>query len=189
MRTFVALELPGEFLAGLKEALRPLQERHPGFRWTGEGNLHITLCFLGELDEPGAALLGEAAAKTAREGREIPMETGKIFTLPRGRPANVLALGIGEGKTGIAALALGLEKNLMVLGAQGNYPFRRPETRPFRPHITLARKGGVPLGLSPGEGKAFPPLRGTLTRLGVFRSDLGRDGPVYTPLLECPLGG
>jgi 2'-5' RNA ligase len=179
MRTFAALELPGDFLSALGEPLDALREKHPGFRWTKEKNLHITLAFFGEIDERDIPFLKETAGNTAHKGAAFSIGAGKLFTLPRRKAANVLALGIEEGGDRIAALAAGFEK------------FAGPEERgkrPFTPHITLARRGGVPLALSPEEQNTPITAGGIIKSLTIFKSELFREGPVYTPLAVYPLG-
>jgi 2'-5' RNA ligase len=187
VRTFIALPLPLELVSSLNTQLQPLRETYPDFHWTREENLHITLAFLGELDEPGIAILNEAVNRGIQKKYPISICTGTIFTLPQGRPANVLALGIEQGKEAIAGLAADVEKRLTDLGKQKNYPFRQPERRTFVPHITLARRGNVPLKLSPEERNTLIQVQGTIDTLTVFKSDLGRNGPVYTPLSVYPL--
>jgi 2'-5' RNA ligase len=188
MRVFAAMNVPPEFLVSLEKTLQPLREKYPLFRWTGEENLHITLAFLGELEEPGISLLEEAAARLVREIGPIPIRGGKILTLPRGRAAGVLALEIGEGKEAVSTLAAALEGALAEERDRGGYPFRVPERRPFRAHITLARRGSSPLMLAPEEGNLAFPVRGTLRELRIFKSELFREGPRYTPLRVYPLG-
>ncbi|MDR2028981.1 MAG: RNA 2',3'-cyclic phosphodiesterase [Treponema sp.] len=188
MRVFVALELPGEFLRALKNSLGPLREKHPRFRWVEEKNIHITLAFLGELDGHGLSLLEEAVRTAARTARAIPISAGRLITLPRGRPANVLALGLEGGREEIAVLASSLEEAIAATGKRDAYPFRKPETRPFTPHITLARRGDRPIDLSPEERELPFPARGTINTLRVFRSELFREGPRYTSLGVHVLG-
>ncbi|MDR3166330.1 MAG: RNA 2',3'-cyclic phosphodiesterase [Treponema sp.] len=182
MRVFVAMKLPPEFLTSLEKTLLPLREKYPLFRWTGEENLHITLVFLGEIERPGISLLEEAAERVVRGIGPIPIRGGKLLTLPRGKAANVLALGIGEGKEALSALASALEGALAEAGDRGGYPFRPPDKRPFNAHITLARRGSSPLRLAPEEENLAFPAQGTLRELGVFKSELFREGPRYTPL-------
>jgi 2'-5' RNA ligase len=182
MRVFAALKLPPDFRSSLEENLRVLRERYPRFRWTGEENLHITLAFLGEIEKPGLIILEEAAERAIRGRGPIPI-SGERF-LPRGRDPRVLALGIEEGREALAALAAALEGALAALGKERGCPVRPPEKRPFRAHITLARRGASPL--EPVPDPAFP-LRGTLRELAIFRSELFPEGPRYTPLKVYPL--
>jgi 2'-5' RNA ligase len=188
MRVFAAMKLPREFLASLGETLKPLRENHPLFRWTGEENLHITLVFLGELEKPGVSLLEEAAGRAVQGRGPIPIQGEKLFTLPRGNAARVLALDIGEGKEALAGLASALESALDSLGNGRGCPVRPREKRPFRAHITLARRASSPLRLNPAEEIPVSPIRGTLRDLVIFRSELFPEGPRYTPLRVYPLG-
>ena len=187
MRVFAALKLPPEFLRSLRENLRTLRETHPGFRWTGEENLHITLAFLGELDKRGVSLLCETAEMTAQGTGYIPISAGKIITLPRRGPARVLALDIQRGSGEIGALAAFFEENLAARGTGAGYPFREPERRPFAAHVTLARRGSAPLNLPPEERNKIFSAGVTIKALGIFKSDLSRDGPRYTSLAAYPL--
>jgi len=50
MRTFLALELPGEFKEELAKAIRELQVLVPhGVKWVMKDNLHITMLFIGDV--------------------------------------------------------------------------------------------------------------------------------------------
>ncbi|MDR2485158.1 MAG: RNA 2',3'-cyclic phosphodiesterase [Treponema sp.] len=187
MRIFVALKLPPELAAAVNEQAEPLRKKYPDFRWIREENLHITLAFLGELDDPPLAILNEAVSLAVQKTHPVSLRTGKLFAIPRGRPANVLALGIEQGKDLIAALAADVEKILAEQGKQKHNLLRPPETRIFVPHITLARRGSIPLKISPEERNNPILAQGTVNTLGVFKSDLGRNGPVYTLLAAYPL--
>ncbi|MDR1098942.1 MAG: hypothetical protein LBL28_00525, partial [Treponema sp.] len=100
-----------------------------------------------------------------------------------GRAARVLALGIGEGGDRIAGLAASFEN---IPGLPENASGGGRDKKPFRPHITLARKGGVPLVLAPPERDLSIPARGIVRGLTVFMSELFQGGPVYTPLARFP---
>ncbi|MDR2758607.1 MAG: RNA 2',3'-cyclic phosphodiesterase [Spirochaetaceae bacterium] len=187
MRTFVALELPPEFTAPLHQIQARLQDRYPDFRWSREENHHITLAFLGEVDEKGAALLKKAVQETLENKTSFFISAGKIITLPPGGTPRVLALNIERGKNDISDLAACFEKKLAALGEQETYSFRKPETRPYTPHITLARKGRAVVTLSGDEGNWAIHAQGMLRNVTVFKSDLYREGPRYTALAVFPL--
>ena len=51
MRAFVALIPPAEALGELADAVAPVRAAHPGLRWTPAAQWHLTLAFLGEVDE------------------------------------------------------------------------------------------------------------------------------------------
>lgn len=187
MRTFVALELPPEFTVPLRKTLVLLRETYPHFRWTKEADHHITLAFLGELDEKGISLLKDAVQGAIQNTDPFSIGAGRIITLPPGGSAKVIALGIETGNNEVTNLAAGFEKKLAVLGEKERYPFRKPEIRPYTPHITLARKGRTAMALSPEDKNRSISAHGTILRVTVFKSDLYREGPRYTALAVFPL--
>jgi 2'-5' RNA ligase len=151
-----------------------------------EGNLHITLAFLGDLDNLGVRLLAETARNAASVTSRVSICASRLLSLPKGRPATVLALGFDRGQREIAGLADSIEAGLERAAAEGRYPFRPRERRPFACHLTIARKGRDPIVLLPEE---LAPIRITaeIDKVVVFQSELRREGAVYTPLAEFPL--
>lgn len=188
MRIFVALELPPEFTLPLYGALVKLPERYPGFRWTRKENYHITLAFLGELDDRGVALLEEAVQETIQNTEPFSIGAGNLIRLPPRGAVRVIALDIEKGKAEMSRLAARFEKSLAAIGEKEGYPFRKPETRPYTPHLTLARKNGSALEFPRDERNWSIRARGTIRKVTVFKSELYREGPRYTALAVFPLG-
>ncbi|MDR3284757.1 MAG: 2'-5' RNA ligase family protein [Treponema sp.] len=199
MRIFIALPLPPDFLEQAEEDLRILRDMYPHWRWVTEVNLplHITLAFLGELDDREAVLAQQALTQAVRDESPIAFDTESAILLPKsahrgnGRVdfhrVNTLALEIAHGAERIAGLATRFEDALAETGKREGYPFRPKEKRQYTPHITLARKGNK--GSIPAEtaGEPFPvKTTGMAETAALFKSDLsggGRGaGPRYTPL-------
>jgi 2'-5' RNA ligase len=187
MRVFVALPLPGNFRKSLCEKTAALRSAHLEFRWTPEENLHVTLAFMGELDEAGVRLLTETAGNAAAGTGPISLCSSRLMTFPKRGPAAVLALGFDRGHGEIAGLADRIETGLERIDAEGRYSFRPRERRPFVGHLTIARRGRRPIVLA---GEEFTPIQMTaeISKVVVFQSELRREGAVYTPLAEFPLG-
>jgi 2'-5' RNA ligase len=188
MRTFVALELPPEFIRPLANVLVRVREHYPDFRWTREENYHITLAFLGEVDGKGISLLEEAVQETIQTTEPFSISAGDIIILPPRGSAHVIALGIEKGKPEMRNLAACFEKNLAAIGEKKGYPFRKPEARPYTPHLTLARKGRATLKLPPDERNWSINAHGMIRKVTLFKSELYREGPRYTALAIFPLG-
>jgi 2'-5' RNA ligase len=140
MRIFIALEPGDEFLESLIRFLLPIKDKYHRFRWVPKENLHITLAFLGELEERLLPLVNDSVDASLGSGK-ISVIGGKLFTLPHRGDANVLALGFLNGGEEIASLYGKIKKNLE---NQGIYP-GGTERKNFLPHITVARKGREPL--------------------------------------------
>lgn len=119
-RLFVALDLPDELRATLFAA--PID--HATWRPIPEEALHVTLVFLGnrpESDIPRLAPIVEA------ERTAPPLELGDVLLLPP-RRARVLAVGLRDPTGALAAMQARIATALDTV-----------ESRPFRPHVTLAR--------------------------------------------------
>lgn len=154
---------PAEVLDRIAALDRP---EGPGVRWTGRDQWHVTVRFLGAVDEAEAvAALGRVRA-AAGEAVVGP----KLARLGRG----VVCLPV----SGLEALAAAVTEATAEVG-------RPPEDRPFRGHLTLARlKGHLPRGVvGMAFEAAFPVREVALVRSGAD------DGPArYTTLAIVPLG-
>lgn len=130
MRCFVALPLPPSAVKALLPALREL-EGAPDVRPVAADRLHITLKFLGAVPDQRLPALC-AVLKAVTPGRAPECRLGALGAFPSPRAARVVWAGVeDEGACG-EWLARADPEFERVLGA----PL---ETRPFRPHITLAR--------------------------------------------------
>lgn len=177
LRLFVAITLPAEVGATLDAAIEPLRAAFPRARWVSPENRHATLKFLGTtsrslVDDTLASV--ERAAVTHR-AFETSLTALGAFPLP-GR-ARVVWAGLDDRPGRMAELALAVDHALA--------PLFPPESRPFTPHITLARSD-PPLRLADPVG-TLPPIGFTVTEVTVFRSSVGGPGPVYEPLGTFPL--
>ena len=94
----------------------------PDLRWTPVEQRHLTLRFLGAVPDPAAAAAFVADAVGRREPFTLSLGGGGAFPDPR--RASVLWLGVREGLDALTELATALA---------------RPDDRPFRAHLTLAR--------------------------------------------------
>jgi RNA 2',3'-cyclic 3'-phosphodiesterase len=186
LRVFCAIELPSEVRARVAKHIAELRRLASDVRasWEHTEKLHITLKFLGEIEESRAAQLGEAAERAARSVPPFDLSiegTGRFP--PRGLP-RILWLGIREDTRALARLQHRLEEECESAG------FER-EARPFNPHITIARLRR-PVGArrlaALHEEKGFAPAEFPVIHLIVMRSELGPGGSRYTELSRHPLG-
>lgn len=194
MRVFIALPVSGNFLQAIAVACEPLRLIHPGLRWAKPEGMHLTLAFMGEIEEARLEAVVQAtraAIGTAAEGGvrgPLTLEPGRLLTFPpRGR-ASVIAVSIGRGSAEATALAAALEDALDRAGAESGLPFRPREKRPFTPHITLARAGRPGIALSPADRAAHISASCTVGSVVVYRSVTGPGGARYEALETLPLG-
>lgn len=131
-RLFVAVALPDEVRHALAAHLAAaLGERPLPGRPVAPRNWHLTLRFLGKVDETGYDLLLRGLDR-AELGPAFRLAFGGLGAFPRPRRATVLWLGIDEGAEELTRLAVTVET------AAGDAGFL-PEERPFHPHLTLSR--------------------------------------------------
>ena len=185
MRAFLAIP----FNADEHEKLKSLQESLAtmpaldDFRWMRPKNIHITLRFLGDIEDARAEAAAEALRR-AGEGAstfDIPIDRFGVF--PHLKRPGVLWVGPSELPEPLAKLEIHLSRYLTEAG----FPSREG---PFRPHLTIARRRSrdrPPAGLE-GELEIaeqrwlMPPLVCRAHEAVLFRSELNPSGAIHTVL-------
>jgi 2'-5' RNA ligase len=186
LRVFCAVELPDELRSRVGERVRRLRAGFSDVRasWERPEKLHITLKFLGDIEQARVAVLSDAAARAVAgvEPFELTIDEPGSFP-PHGQP-RVLWLGIVDATGKLAFMQSALETECAAVG------FPR-ESRAFKPHLTLARMrsphGARELAAAHRE-TPFEPQRFKVSELIVMLSELGPGGSRYTPLTRHRLG-
>lgn len=134
MRLFVALSLSHESASELDRVVSPLRPEWPALRWTGLNAWHLTLAFLGEVDE---TVTGKLAARLARAAARHPrlslsLTGGGAF--PAAERARVLWTGVKGDRRELVALAASVAAGARRAGVP-----LTSEGRRYQPHLTLAR--------------------------------------------------
>ena len=187
VRVFCAVELPAEVRACASEHIAHLRRRAPDVRasWDRAEKLHITLKFLGEIEQGRVEALSQAALRATESVPpfDLSLEGAGAFP-PRGLP-RVLWLGISDPSGGLARLQRRLEDECAGAG------FTREE-RPFHPHLTIARlrrPEGARRLASQHKDTGFASVGFAATELVVIRSELGPGGSRYTTISQHRLSG
>jgi 2'-5' RNA ligase len=167
VRAFVALTVPAPVRAELADAVAPLRAADPALRWIPAEQWHLTLAFLGEVDDGVLPDLTERLARAAR--RHPPLR---------------LALA-GGGRFGDRVLwtrvreepdrpSDGLRRLAGSVAAAARRCGIAVEDRPYRPHLTLARaRGAVDLRPAVAALARFRGTPWTAEALHLVRSRLG----------------
>ncbi len=133
MRLFVAVDVPDELKERIEsDVVSPLRPVLSGARWTRPDGRHLTLKFLGNVDDERVDDIAAVVDAAASRHTNFDAAFSEVGGFPNLRRPRVLWIGIGQGAEPMAALALDLEEALEPLGFE-------PEERPFRGHFTLAR--------------------------------------------------
>lgn len=189
MRIFIALPLSVACRQALIDACAALRTARPGLRWVRPEQLHLTLAFLGDIDEGRLASVGLAVRRAVAEraGADFVLRACGLATFPPRSRAAVLAAAIGDGAAEATLLADGIERGLERAGAEGGVPFRPRERRPYTPHITLARAGRPGVLLTAAERATPLACSCTIDVVTVYQSILDRGGSRYEALDRIPL--
>ena len=177
LRLFVGIEFPTE----LKLHLSMLETALPGARWVDAGNFHLTLRFIGEVDEGVAADIDEVLARV--KARRFRLQLAGTGVFGGGKPR---ALWVGvERHPDLVALRDRIEQALIRIGLE-------PEQRKFAPHVTLARLRDAPpaqLGEFLAAHAQFraAPLR--VDRFSLIASFPTKAGSIYEDQADYPLTG
>jgi 2'-5' RNA ligase len=130
MRLFVALSIPAHVRENLALLIRNLQRSDAQPRWVNPENLHITLKFIGEIASERVPAICDALV-TIRAAQPLKIEFRNVGFFASARRPSVAWIGI-EAPPALAFLAAEVDRLLAPLGIQ-------PETKPFVPHLTIAR--------------------------------------------------
>lgn len=161
MRLFVGLQPSDEFRTALSGLQGRLREAGVTGRYLDPSNLHMTLAFIGEWPEEDAPVLPEVE-------RPFSVTLSRPGVFPE---AKVLWAGVAPSDA-LDNLAENVRRRL----AESGIPF---DPKPFRAHITLARKPFVPAGVILSD-IAVPPVSMTVREVCPYRSARGENGMEYT---------
>jgi 2'-5' RNA ligase len=148
-------------------------------RWVRLEGLHVTLRFLGPTLDPRVEPARAAVLAAADGAAAFDIVLGTAGAFPQGGRPRALWVAISDGAPAVADLAARLDASLVAAG----WP---PETRPFTPHLTLARSDGVPAGRAIAEWlveeAADLRIAARVDRIGLFESLTGGGPARYEPL-------
>ena len=185
MRLFVAVTPPADALDELEAAVAPLRSSCPELRWTGRQNWHVTLAFLGQVDDAVADKLGPALGEAVATVRAGLVSLGPAGSFPRDRAwANVLWVDVKDQGGFLARLAATVGE---VAGKVGAPPDRQKE---YKPHLTLGRcRNAAKVGPLVAKLAGFRGLPWLAGEIQLFQSHLRPQWPEprYEDLGRWPL--
>jgi RNA 2',3'-cyclic 3'-phosphodiesterase len=175
MRLFVALDLSDSVRAALAKFCEKLRAEFPAARWVRGEGIHVTLKFIGEVDDDRVEKIEKSLSIVDSAG-PVEMSFRGTGFFPDERRPRVFWIGI-DATPNLAEIAAQVETQLEPLGIAR-------ESREFKPHLTLARIE---------ESRGIEKLRDAIRRYGpvqfgtvrtnemyLYRSELGRGGARYT---------
>jgi len=178
MRTFIALNLSDETKEELSRIQEEFKKADADVKWNKPHNIHITLKFLGDIDETKVSEIKSVLDSISRESKPFDISLFKLGAFPSLNQVRVLWVGIDKGCSEVDQIAASVENNLEKIG------FLK-EDRPFSAHLTLGRvksgrnKAALKEKLSSIEAQ---PKSSRIDSITLYQSTLTPKGPIYTPL-------
>lgn len=178
-RTFIAVEVN----KAIRERLVSLQEKLGAtgteVKWVEPENMHLTLLFLGEVDDREIPKVCRIVSDIAAQHPSFSLRVESVGCFPTPRRPRILWVGVGEGGESLIAVHDQLEIPLQELG------YRREERR-YKPHVTLGRvqsEGPTDaLAAEIARRSTWKAGETAVTQVLVMGSELKPSGPVYTVL-------
>lgn len=189
MRLFLGIEPApdarlaiGDLLSHASDALGPSTS---ALRWIARENLHLTLQFLGEVPRDRLDPL-VASLQRGLTLRPFIVSLDRFGVFPPSGAPRTIWLGLGSGAGEVSVIYAELASRLAALGFEA-------ETRPYSPHLTVARvreeqrrrASGVRATLA---SISVPAIAWEVTHASLFESDLSGSKPKYTERARLELG-
>ena len=190
IRSFIAIELPQAVKTGLQQLQTELTLPQYSFvKCVSPEGIHLTLKFLGNISAQKVTDITGVMEQASQGVNPFQLRLTEVGAFPNMRRPRVLWVGIKGEVDKLVDWQQRLDNGLVPLG------FAK-ETRPFTPHLTLAR---VRENCSPGDRLHFGEMlagahaevdyKFTVTSLNLMRSQLLPAGAVYSRLAEVKLKG
>jgi len=179
----VAVRLPDALRGHLAVEIGRLRDVATDVAWVAEANLHVTLKFLGQIEESRVGAITDALASVTGRTPAFELDVRGLGAFPMPSRPRVLWIGL-EPAAPLAALAGEIDAALATLG------FPR-ESRSFAAHVTLGRVRESRRNPALAAALARPAHCGHLSvsRVSLMRSELHPRGARYSELASVVLAG
>ena len=181
MRVFVAIELPEDAKRALGDLIDRLRASGATATWVNAETMHLTLRFLGEIDDAQLALYRTRLAEAYLETRAFSLTVEGVSAFPNLRRPSVFWAGVTTDGPELAYVQEAAERAAQAIGLE-------PEPKAFHPHVTLARvkerEQGARLAARVPAEEAFAAGEFAVAAVTLFQSRLTPQGPVHTPIQE-----
>lgn len=187
-RTFIALELNEALQRHLSEVIHQMALALPSLRWVDPHGIHLTLAFLGELTDEQVSSAMQATKAVAQTIPAFDYRLSHVGVFGSRNQPRVIWAGIEEPSGTLSRLHGVLNRELEQRGFE-------VDSRPFSPHLTLAR---IKAPLKSEEVQALQHFLDAkqrfaasssyhVSQINVMKSELSRAGAIYTCLVAYPL--
>jgi len=185
IRTFIAIKLPDDVIERLREVQTGLKREGLDIKWVRPENIHLTLKFLGDIQNSDVDAVGNALESAAGPFAPLTLSAAGLGAFPSVKRPRVLWAGVRGDLETLSRLHARLEEGLSRLGIE-------KENKTFKGHLTLGRlKNKVPPDAMIDAVSKYGDMasRGFVAdTLHLIKSELKPSGPVYTDLISVRMG-
>jgi RNA 2',3'-cyclic 3'-phosphodiesterase len=194
VRLFVAVDISDDTRAAMRDVRRAIERAvsvaavPPRITWVSESVAHVTVRFIGEVDDEAAARVA-ASLLAPIDMAPFDIEWATVGAFPAGRAGlrapRALWIAATAGASSLVELATAVNRRLVGHVGAG-------DARPYSPHLTIGRVKlpGRHVPWADALAAAQPnPTRSRIDRVTLYRSQLSSRGPTYTAVCEARLLG
>ncbi len=179
MRTFLAAEVPKHVRKKIDNFTQEERKKDLPIKWVSFENLHITLKFLGEIDEKKMEQIVPVIAEISKHHAPFKVRLEGLGCFPGPRNPRVLWVGVTEGAETLGRLACELEEGL------SQFDFRKEKR--FHAHLTIGRIKKF-CKIDDILSKSIATDTFGVEAITLFKSTLMSEGPLYEELKKFTLG-
>ena len=187
MRLFVAIDLDDDARSAIAAEQKRLAEalaQGSSLKWVRPEQLHLTLAFLGELDEARATAVIDRMDADIVEVDPFPIVFAGFGVFPPHGAPRVLWIGVAAGALDVIDVQRHVARRLSRVGVA-------LDARPFHPHLTLARWRDRRLTdrrrVAAADGGADV-ARVEVSGVTLYQSRVSSSGPVHTAIVRARFG-
>lgn len=177
MRCFIGFFVPEAAKAGILTVQGRMRRLPMDAKFVEPENLHVSLSFLGDVDDAGVADVEAKLRTAASERNAFRLVADRIKLVPNENYVRVIVLGVRDASGELDKLADGVKR---IIGG---------DVKP--PHLTLCRVKGVSDKHAVASGAneiRFDEIAFDVNNVALIESKLGMDGPTYSVVKSFDLG-
>ncbi|MCX7786041.1 MAG: RNA 2',3'-cyclic phosphodiesterase, partial [candidate division WOR-3 bacterium] len=130
IRSFIAIEIPKKIRQEIMKFVDEFQQQNLAVRWVKYENLHLTLCFLGNVTKVFLHKVADKLSAIAGAQKSFELSLKNFGAFPSQRSPRIIWVGVEKGSSELIDLQAKVESTLAEIGY-------KPEERRFHPHLTV----------------------------------------------------
>lgn len=189
IRSFLAVEIPLSNKEKILKLINSFNEKSGSLiKWVSKDNLHITLKFIGELNTDHISTIQNSLTERLSSVPAFDMHINGLGVFPNSRKPRIFWLGFDQNKNLDRMVSI-IENCAVNLGYEAN-------DKPFSPHLTIGRARrdisssdliSFTKNFQNHKLEVIPDFK--VSHVTLFKSELTREGPLYSQLFRVSLAG